>query len=198
MPRATQTRPVSCETSSTALSFPVPAEAPQPAFLQLSQMGYITGDVLDVGCGSGENALMLAEQGHMTWGIDLSRTAIESARAKAEQRGLNATFVLGNALELDILGEAFHTILDSGLFVSLNEAERKKYLQHLGHVMLPGGRFYLLCPACEIAGESHAVLSRRELKAYFQKGWHVQDIRDTVYQVGSQQVKAWLFTLEKA
>ena len=190
MPRATQTRPV-----PTHAPTPVP-ETPQPAFQHLSQAGYITGDVLDIGCGSGENALMLAAQGHMVWGIDLAREAIESARVKAEQRGLKATFVIGNALELEILGEAFHTIIDSGLFAILNESERKKYLHSLSHVMLPGGRLYLLCPACDNNGEQS--LSRRELKAYFQKEWHLQDLRPEVYQFEHQSVKAWLVTVEKA
>ena len=35
----------------------------QPVFVSLHEAGEISGDVLDVGCGTGENALFLAERG---------------------------------------------------------------------------------------------------------------------------------------
>ena len=42
----------------------------QPVFVSLDEAGEISGDVLDVGCGTGENALFLAEHGHEVWGVD--------------------------------------------------------------------------------------------------------------------------------
>src|SRR5437868_11047272 len=63
-------------------------EGPQPAFVGLADSGKITGTVLDIGCGTGENALFLTERGHAVLGVDLSGTAIRRAREKAAQRGL--------------------------------------------------------------------------------------------------------------
>ena len=61
---------------------------PQPEIVRLAESGAIEGKVLDIGCGTGENALYLAERGHEVWGIDFIATAIERARDKAQQRGL--------------------------------------------------------------------------------------------------------------
>ena len=45
---------------------------PQKEYIQLEQAGEIVGSVLDVGCGTGENALYLAAHGHEVWGIDFA------------------------------------------------------------------------------------------------------------------------------
>ena len=41
--------------------------------------------MLDVGCGTGENALYLAQNGFSVVGVDLSTRAIVAAKAKAEE-----------------------------------------------------------------------------------------------------------------
>ena len=65
---------------------------PQPEFVRLAEAGAIGAMVLDVGCGTGENALYLAARGHDVWGIDFVPKAIELARDKASQRGLGVQF----------------------------------------------------------------------------------------------------------
>src|SRR6266566_3792935 len=65
---------------------------PQQAYVELVQTGKIHGSVLDVGCGTGEHALYLAQHGHEVWGIDSSPTAIQKAQQKAAARGIAVTF----------------------------------------------------------------------------------------------------------
>ena len=74
---------------------------PQPAIVKLAEAGKIRGSVLDVGCGTGENVLYLAAQGHESWGLDFVPVVIERAKAKAAERGIDAHFLVGNALELN-------------------------------------------------------------------------------------------------
>jgi 2-polyprenyl-3-methyl-5-hydroxy-6-metoxy-1,4-benzoquinol methylase len=45
---------------------------PQPAFLALAEAGALKGRVLDVGCGTGEHALMAAELGLEATGVDVA------------------------------------------------------------------------------------------------------------------------------
>jgi 2-polyprenyl-3-methyl-5-hydroxy-6-metoxy-1,4-benzoquinol methylase len=54
------------------------------------------GRALDLGCGSGQNALMLAEQGWSVLGVDFSEHAVTLANAVAEQRGLDARFLVAD------------------------------------------------------------------------------------------------------
>ena len=53
---------------------------PQPEVVSLAEAGLITGSVLDIGCGTGENALYLAGRGHAVFGLVGSATGIALAR----------------------------------------------------------------------------------------------------------------------
>jgi SAM-dependent methyltransferase len=55
--------------------------------------------VLDLGCGTGSIALLLAEAGHRVTGVDLAPRMIRSARAKLAGAHLPATFLVGDAAE---------------------------------------------------------------------------------------------------
>ena len=61
--------------------------------LTLLDAGLIQGRVLDVGRGTGENALFFASRGLHVTGLDASAVAIERAQAKARTRGLSVRFI---------------------------------------------------------------------------------------------------------
>lgn len=61
-------------------------ERPQPEIVRLEKDGWIRGQVLDVGCGTADNALFLAEKGYDVWGVDIVVGAIGRARAKAREK----------------------------------------------------------------------------------------------------------------
>src|SRR6201997_4594247 len=96
---------------------------PQPRFVTLGQSGAVEGSVLDVGCGTGENALYFASLGHEVWGIDSAPLAIERAQNKAAQRSLSARFLVADALALQDLGRPFDNVIDSGLFHVFSDDE---------------------------------------------------------------------------
>src|SRR5579885_1965164 len=106
---------------------------PQPFVRRLWEEGAFRGDILDVGCGTGENTLFLASHGHSVCGVDFSPTAVERARAKGISRGLDATFWVGNALQLVSLNRTFDRALDSALFHVFNDEERAAYAESLRH-----------------------------------------------------------------
>jgi len=60
--------------------------------------------VVDVGCGSGNAALLAAERGATVIGVDPSQRLLEVASAAAEERDLDAEFVLGEAASMPISG----------------------------------------------------------------------------------------------
>ena len=102
---------------------------PQPAIVKLAEAGQIRGSVLDVGCGTGENLLYLAARGHEAWGLDFVPVAIERAKAKAAERGIDAHFIVGNALELKKLKRQFDTVIDCGLFHTFTDEERPVFVR---------------------------------------------------------------------
>lgn len=97
---------------------------PQGEFQALADAGRLQGRALDVGCGTGEHALMAAGLGLDATGIDLSATAIGRAERKASERGLSVRFAVGDACDMGFLGEEFDTALDCGLFHVLTDEDR--------------------------------------------------------------------------
>jgi SAM-dependent methyltransferase len=118
---------------------------PQPSFLELAEHGVLTGRVLDVGCGTGEHALMAAARGLEATGIDASPRAIGLAQHKARDRSLTARFLVWDALRLPDLGEQFDTVLDSGLFHVFDDEDRARFVASLGAIIPISGCYYLLC-----------------------------------------------------
>src|SRR5579875_1996002 len=73
---------------------------PQPVVRELEAGGHISSEVLDVGCGLGENTVFLAGRGYRVLGLDGSPTAIERASARAVERRVDARFAVADATEL--------------------------------------------------------------------------------------------------
>ncbi len=98
------------------LDGPAPRDTgrPQPAIVRLAGERAFAGEVLDAGCGTGENALHLAALGLHVLGVDVAETALSIAREKAAARGIGAQFAVCDALHLDRLGRQFQTVLDCG------------------------------------------------------------------------------------
>jgi SAM-dependent methyltransferase len=82
-------------------------DRPQPALAAVADQ--FSGRFIDVGCGTGEHALLAAQRGLESLGLDAAPTAIERAKAKARDRALTAHFAVGDALNLAALGEQFDT-----------------------------------------------------------------------------------------
>jgi len=118
---------------------------PQPALVELVRTGELNrGKVLDVGCGTGENALYFAGNGFSVIGVDLSNRAIAAARAKAAERKLKVEFQAGNALSLDFKDGAFDNVTDSGLFHTFPDNDRPVYAREIARVLVTRGRYFML------------------------------------------------------
>jgi SAM-dependent methyltransferase len=157
---------------------------PQPAFDHLATSGGLVGRVLDVGCGTGEHALMAASLGHDAVGVDLSVRAIELARTKATERGLDVRFVVADALRLVDLGEQFDTVLDCGLFHVLDDDERQRYVGSLAEVIPPGGRYHMLCFSDRQPGDwGPRRVTQDEIRVAFSARWDIESIESAVIVV---------------
>jgi cyclopropane fatty-acyl-phospholipid synthase-like methyltransferase len=158
---------------------------PQPAFVAIADR--VAGPVLDAGCGTGEHALYFAARGHRVVGIDFVEEALRRARAKAEERGLNAEFLVKDATALEAWGERFAGAIDCGLFHGLSDADRRRYVRGLAHVVEPGGRLFLMSFSNQEPGsEGPRRVTEQELRDAFADGWEVESIRPTRIDVAPE------------
>ena len=168
---------------------------PQAEFVRLEREGELPGRVLDVGCGTGENILYFAAQGHPAWGIDSSSVAIEKARRKAAERGQEVTFQVHDALTLADLVLEVDAVIDSGLFHVLSDDERVRFRRSLESVLAAGGRYAMLCFSDLQPGTfGPRRVTQAEIRETFSPGWTVKVLREAVLEtnMGPEGIRAWL------
>jgi len=125
---------------------------PQPALAALLDDGVKGPKVLDVGCGTGDLAIALARRGYEVTAIDISRVAIDMARAKAAAEGLTVRFEVQDARHLSLPSAPFDSVFDSGLLHSLHRrggGEVDDYLAILPGLAAPGATVFVLAVSWE-------------------------------------------------
>ena len=153
-------------------------DRPQPEVIRLIEQGKFESPVLDLGCGTGDNAIELSRHGLVVKGLDAVPEALERARKKTEQAGLKQSpeFALGDALRLAESGLKARTVLDCALFHTFSDEERKEYIRGLEAVLSPGGRLHILSfSELETRQPGPRRLSLSEITGSFGSGWRVED-----------------------
>lgn len=102
--------------------------------------------VLDLGCGTGRNVNYMAEMatGVIVTGFEISKTALNVAKKRAEEAGLNVDYKIqsiGDTYPCE--DNSFDLILDITSSNSLNEKEREVYLKEAHRVLKSGGHFFV-------------------------------------------------------
>jgi len=98
---------------------------------------------LDLGCGTGTNAIYLARNGFQVVGVDYASKAITMARQKAKQAGVRVDFHVGDVTRLDMLHEPFDFFLDIGCFHGVELTRRPIYAAEIARLSRPGALFML-------------------------------------------------------
>ncbi|MDA4119005.1 MAG: class I SAM-dependent methyltransferase [Thaumarchaeota archaeon] len=169
---------------------------PQGEFERLAEQGKVMGDVIDVGCGTGENAIMFASMGHMVLGVDSSPLAIEKAKAKAKERKSQAEFMVADALDLPSTGRKFDAAIDCGLFHVFSDIERRSFAKSLRGVLNPEGTYFMLCFSDREPSDwgGPRRVTKDEIRSTFSRGWRVDWIRSARFEskYHDEGGQAWL------
>jgi SAM-dependent methyltransferase len=107
----------------------------------------LSGAALEIGCGTGTNAIWLAQQGFDTVALDIAPTAIAQAQLKAEQAAVsNVRFVAADALEaLPVADGSVAFAFDRGCFHSLEVELQGLFAQRVAEALGAGGYWLSLC-----------------------------------------------------
>lgn len=101
---------------------------------------------LDVGCGSGSDSLLLAENGFEVTGVDFSAVAIDKAREAARGRS-GVSFVQADlfALPAEVTAEPFDLIFDGGTVDDFPSGARRTLAGVLTGLARPGTVLLMWC-----------------------------------------------------
>ncbi len=120
-----------------------PAPELQSAFKELDMAGR---PVLEIGCGTGTNAIWMAEQGCKVVATDISATAIEIAKGKAREAAVEIEFSVADICRDRACGnESVDFVFDRGVFHVMAEDKRALFCECVADALKNGG--YWLCLA---------------------------------------------------
>jgi SAM-dependent methyltransferase len=106
-------------------------------FLVAEVDGLEPGRALDLACGSGRNAVWLAEQGWQVVGVDYSDVALAKARELAEARGVEVEWLEADLREWEPPARSFDLVVV--LYLQLAAEERAPIMARAAEAVAPGG-----------------------------------------------------------
>lgn len=123
-------------------------ENPRPvrALVSLFDRGDVRpGRVLELGCGTGVNAVFMASRGCQVTAVDVSPTALRMARDNARSTGVELDLVEGDMFDLDAKLGPFDFVFDRGMFHHVPVFRSIDYRDLVADRLVPGGHLHLIC-----------------------------------------------------
>jgi SAM-dependent methyltransferase len=181
---------------------PWDTKAPKENIVAWHQAGLIHGDVLDVGCGLGDNAIYLARQGFSVTGLDISPTALTTAEQRAKDSGVSVRFAVADATKLEGYTDAFDTVIDSGMFHCLDDDGKRSYATVVHRATRLGATLLMGCfsDANPLDGEFPVpVVPEQTLRETLDgAGWEITSLEPTTVQpVGLSEMHFWLVQAQR-
>ena len=140
---------------------------PEPLLVDFVRSGVVTpSSALEIGSGTGTNAIWMAERGFDVLGVDISPLAVESAHAKLEGSALRCRFATLDFLAAPSPIGLFNFVFDRGCFhVFDDSSERQQFAARVAAELAPGG--VAIEPALEIVELRSAEFRDYSVKAWF-------------------------------
>jgi SAM-dependent methyltransferase len=140
-----------------------------------------TGKALELGCGTGDCSIHLAELGWQVTAVDYVKQALDKARAKADAAGAIINFARADVTRLSSagLGDNFGLIVDNGCLHNMSDADRDSYVREVSAMAAPGARLLIVAFA---PGGRFGVrgVEDAEMEQRFTHGW-------TMLSTGAEQ-----------
>jgi SAM-dependent methyltransferase len=140
------------------------------------QNGLEPGRALDVGCGSGRDAVYLTKQGWRVTGVDFAEDALTKARQRAAGEGVQVEWIQGDVGRLDQLGlePGYNLLYDFGCIQGLPDPARQGAANGLTRLAAPGASLLMFA----FKAGRHILLPRgmdqTDVVALFGGGWELE------------------------
>ncbi|MFE3743194.1 class I SAM-dependent methyltransferase [Streptomyces sp. NPDC059134] len=152
------------------------------------------GQALELGCGTGTNAVYLARKGWRVAAVDLVDRAVRQAREKAAAAGVDVPVVCGDATRLDEVGlpGPYDLFFDLSCYCGIPPHRRDAYAAGLTERAAPGARLLMFGYGPGAFDDTFSGVTADELSSRF-TGWHLADVTP-----GTNAVPTFWFTLHRA
>lgn len=115
-----------------------------------SRVSTIPKSVLELGCGTGTNAIWMVQQGCKVVATDISPTAIEWAQNKAKSAGVNVEFKVSDICkENPVVPNSVDFVFDRGVFHVMAPDMRSHFAKKVSEALTPGGMWLCLAGSCD-------------------------------------------------
>jgi SAM-dependent methyltransferase len=138
---------------------------------------------VELGCGTGTNAIYLASRGFDVTGLDCSATALEQARTKAVEAGVNVRFLEADLCRFKLDLEPFDFIFDRGCYHSVRRLDIAGFLQTLRRLSKPGTRYLVLTGNANEKTEGPPRVHEHEIRIDLEGLFEIQFIREFRFDV---------------
>jgi SAM-dependent methyltransferase len=166
---------------------------PDPTLMELVQSNAIRpGRTLEVGCGTGTNAVYLAQHGFEVVGVDISPVAVEKARARAAGC---CRFEAVDFLREAPPGGPFEFVFDRGCFHTFDEAsERERFARQVAALLVEDGVWLSLIGSTEGAARETGPPRRsaRDIISAIEPSLEIETLRASEMVVFGERLKAWV------
>lgn len=150
-------------------------EAPEQLKNLIKDWAKPAGHALDIGCGTGSDAVYLAEQGWTVTAVDGVGQALSKARARAGSRGVEVNWVQGDVCRIEQLGigENFTLMLDRGCFHDFTDDQRDRYARGVSAVASPGAVLLMFAFQPRRRGLGPRGVTGEELMRHLGQDWEL-------------------------
>jgi SAM-dependent methyltransferase len=156
---------------------------------------------VELGCGTGTNALWLARQGFDVTAVDISPLAVERARERASAAGVAVRFLVADVLEPLALSGPFGFFFDRGCYHVVRRLNVQRYLDTVEHITARGAQGLVLAGnAREPLDPGPPVVSEEELRIEWGRAFEIVKMREFRFDAdlpGGERPLAWSCLLRR-
>lgn len=154
--------------------------------------------LLELGCGTGTNAIELARRGYRVKGVELASLPVERAREKAHSAGVEVEFVAGDLTKLD-LGGPFDCLVDVGLYHGIRNRDLPGLLATVRRVSRRGTRWLCLAGnGKERTPRGPPVVQEEEFRAELEPLFEILRVREFRFDLRPDlQPLAWSILMQR-
>lgn len=172
---------------------------PSTELIRVIEAGKFPGlTVLEMGCGTGTNAIELARRGYRVTAVDLVESAVEKGRDKSAQAGVQVDFRVGDLTEVK-LGGPFDCLFDLGVYHGIRDRDLSGFRATLERVSRPGTLWLSLAGnAKEIAPQGPPVVTEAEFRGELEPLFRILEVNEFRFDLRPDfQPLAWSILMKR-